>query len=108
MKILWVLVNCNTAKEANIIGKKALSKRLASCFDIFPRLATYYFWPPKTGKIETAKGCLLVIETLQEHFKEVDRLVRKTHSDKLPFIGSIEVGNIHTDYMRWLRGELRR
>jgi len=52
IKILWVLVNCNTIKEAAIIGKKALRQRLTPCFNIFPRLATNYFWPPKTGKIK--------------------------------------------------------
>lgn len=105
-KILWVLVNCNTVKEANFIGKSALKKRLTSCFDIFPRLATYYFWPPKSGKIENAKGCLLVMETLQTHFKKLEKIVKKIHSDKLPFIGSIDIGNVSPDYYKWVKGEL--
>lgn len=108
MKILWVLVNCNTVEEAKTMGKAALNNRLAACCDIFPRLATYYFWPPKSGKIETAKGCLLVMETLQKHFKELEKLIKKIHSDKLPFIGSVEIDNIHPNYMKWLRDELRR
>lgn len=106
MKIIWVLVNCNSVKEAKNIGRESLRKRLASCFDIFPRLAAYYFWPPKSGTIETSKGCLLVIETLPEYFKQMETLVEKKHSDKLPFIGSIEINNISREYIRWLRGEL--
>lgn len=104
-KILWVLVNCNSVEEADDIGKAALKQRLTSCFDIFPRLATYYFWPPKSGKIETAKGCLLVMETVQAHFKKLEKLVRKMHSDKLPFIGSIEI-DVHPNYSKWVKGEL--
>ena len=106
-KLLWILVNCNTLKEADTIGKTALRHRLTSCFDIFPRQATNYFWPPKSGKIETSKGCLLVMETMQTHFKKLDKLARKMHSDKLPFIGSIEVGNVRSEYIRWVKGELR-
>lgn len=108
MKILWVLVNCNTSKEAQRIGKKALHERLTPCFDIIPRQATYYFWPPKTSTIETAKGCLLVMETLQKHFKALERLVKKLHNDTLPFIGSVEINNVHPHYMKWLKGELKQ
>lgn len=108
MKIIWVLVNCNSVKEGRSIGKEVLKQRLISCFDIFPRLAAYYFWPPKSGKIEKTKGCLLVLETLPKHFKNIDKLVRKMHSDKLPFIGSIDINNIHPDYLKWLKGELKR
>ena len=108
MKILWVLVNCNTVKEADAIGKKVLRRRLSSCFDIFPRLAAQYFWPPKAGKIETAKGCLLVLETLPKYFKKVEKAVSGMHSDTLPFIGSVEIGNVHPKYLQWMRGELGR
>lgn len=106
MKIIWVLANCNTIKEAEIIGKKALKQRLISCFDIFPRQAAYYFWPPKTGKIEKARGCLLALETLPKYFSKIQILVKKTHSDKLPFIGSIEVKNVSKQYFKWIKEEL--
>ena len=108
MKILWVLVNCNTVKEADAIGKRVLRRRFASCFDIFPRSAARYFWPPKSGKIETAKGCLLVLETLPRYFKKIEKKVKRMHSDALPFIGSIEIGNVDQKYLTWMRGELGR
>src|SRR3989338_7573678 len=108
MKILWVLVNCNTVREADAIGKNILHKRLASCFDIFPRLATRYFWPPKSGKIETAKGCLLVLETLPRYFKKIEEEVNGMHSDTLPFIGSVEIGNVSQKYVQWMGSELGR
>ena len=108
MKLLWVLVNCATVAEAKTIGQRALKERLAACFDIFPRRAAAYFWPPRTGKIETARGCLLVLETLPKHFRALATLVKKLHRDQLPFIGSLEIGNVSANYHRWLRGELRQ
>ena len=63
-KIIWVLVNCNSVKKADYIGKALLKKRLASCYDIFLRLKAAYFWPPKSGRIETSKGAVLAVETL--------------------------------------------
>jgi uncharacterized protein involved in tolerance to divalent cations len=106
MKIIWVLVNCPKIKEAEVIGGEALRRRLVSCFDIFSRRMTRYFWPPKSGKIETAKGCLLVLETMPKYFKKLEKLIKQKHSDKLPFIGSITIGNVRPGYIKWMKGEL--
>lgn len=108
MKIIWVLATCNSEKEANKIGKEALRQRLVACFGIFPRSKALYFWPPKTKKIETAEGgALLSLETLPKYFKKIEKLVKELHSDKLPFIGSIEINNVHSDFVNWIKGELK-
>jgi uncharacterized protein involved in tolerance to divalent cations len=107
MKIIWVLVNCNTVKEAKAIGLKALKQRLSSCYDIFPRLITQYYWPPKSGKIDSAKGCLLVLETFPKYFKKLETLIKKNHSDKLPFIGSVDINSVSPQFTKWMKGELK-
>ncbi|KKS78584.1 MAG: hypothetical protein UV52_C0034G0001, partial [Parcubacteria group bacterium GW2011_GWD1_42_9] len=60
MSVIWVLVNCNSLAEAKNIGGACLQARLASCFDIFKRELTQYFWPPRSGKTESARGALLI------------------------------------------------
>lgn len=106
-KVIWILVNCNSVKEAEIIGKIILKKRLVSCFDIIPRHLAIYFWPPKSGKIETSKGATLVLETFKEKYKFVAKEVKKIHSDKLPFIGFIEIKSVAKDYINWIKGEVK-
>lgn len=107
MKIIWVWVNCNNTKEAKKIGDEVLKQRLISCYDLLPRLAAYYFWPPKSGKIEKAEGCFLIMETLPKYFSKIERVMRKLHSDNLPFIGSLEINNISQEYAGWIKGELK-
>lgn len=104
-KILWILINCNSVKEADRIGRALLKKRLISCFDILSRLKTSYFWPPKSGKIESGKGAILVTETLAKNFSRVYKLAVSLHSDKLPFIGSMDV-TVTSTYHNWVKGEL--
>jgi len=104
---IWVLVNCNSDEEGEKIGKSVLQKRLASCFDIFPRKLAKYFWPPKSGKIEKAGGCLLVIETLENKYKEVAKVVKSLHSNQLPFIGYIEILGVNDKYLKWIEDETR-
>ncbi len=65
---IWVLVNCNSKKEAENIGRKILRKRFCSCFDIIPRYLAVFYWPPKSGKIEKAKGATLILESLSEKY----------------------------------------
>ena len=105
MKIIWVLVNCNTIKEAEKIGDRVLRERLIACFEIVPRLTARYFWPPKTGHIETTKGCILILETLPKYFPQIQKMIKKLHSDKLPFIGSLTIGNVDKKYLSWMKGE---
>ena len=105
-KVIWVLVNCNSLKEAKSIGRVCLKARLASCFDVFKREQTMYFWPPKTGKIEQAKGALLILETMSVQLPKLRRLVRKLHSDKLSFIGHLNI-QVETAFARWVKGELK-
>ena len=104
---IWVLVNCNSDEEGEKIGRTVLKKHLGGCFDIFPRKLTEYFWPPKSGKIEKAGGCLLIIETLLDKYKEVTKEARHFHVDQLPFIGYIQIHGVSNQYLKWLQGELK-
>ena len=106
-QIIWILVNCNSLKEAKLIGREILKKRICSCFDIFPRYLTSYYWPPKSGKIETSKGATLILETFKNKYNSSVKEVKKLHSDKLPFIGYIEIKGISKDYINWMKGELK-
>ncbi len=106
-QVIWILVNCNSIKEAKFIGEKILKKRSSVCFDIIPRHLAVYYWPPKSGKIEKAKGATLIIETFKEKYNLVAKEVKRLHSDKLPFIGFIEIKGMNKDYINWIKGELK-
>ena len=106
-KLIWILVNCNSKKEAEKIGRHILKSRLVSCFEIVPRYLAAYFWPPQTGKIETSKGATLVMETLPNKYSQVAKKVKKMHSDQLPFIGFIRINGIDKDYWQWIKNELK-
>lgn len=107
-KVIWILVNCNSAKEAGSIGKKILKKRFASCFDIIPRHSAFYYWPPMSGKIEKSKGATLILETFKEKYNITASQIKKIHSDKLPFIGFIEISGVGKKYASWMKKELMR
>ena len=102
------MINCNSTKEAEKIGQKILKKRYCSCFDIIPRYLAVYFWPPKSGKIEKSKGATLILETFKEKYNLIKKEIKKNHSDKLPFIGFIEIKGLDKTYIDWIKNELIR
>lgn len=105
---VWVIINCNSTKEATSIGNEILKERLASCFDVFNRHSASFFWPPKSGKIETAKGAMLILETLENNYDSIILKVKKLHSDKLPFIGYLKMEGVTKEYLNWMEGELKK
>ena len=107
MHPIWVLVNCNNSKEAKNIGETILGKRLGVCFEIIPRELTTYFWPPKSGKLEEARGSLLIIETFEEKYLSIKKKIEKLHSDKLSFIGYIAIQGTDQKYQDWIKEELK-
>jgi periplasmic divalent cation tolerance protein len=107
MKAVWVLCNCNSREEAEKIGHAVLDKRLVSCFDVFKRKLAVYFWPPKSGKKEEAKGAMLILETFEEKYSEISSLIKSLHSDKLPFISYIKLEGVSEEYIDWMKGELK-
>jgi periplasmic divalent cation tolerance protein len=105
-KVTWIIINCNNKKEADVIGKQLLKQRLIGCFDIIPEREAAYFWPPKSGKIEKIKGSMLIGVTVQKKYNAIVKVVRKLHSDQIPFIGSLLFNTVNKDYYKWLKGEL--
>lgn len=106
MKITWVVINCSSTIEANRIGKQLLKQRLIACYDIVLRSKSAYFWPPRSGKIETAKGAMVITVTLPKLVAKVRNTIIRVHSDTLPFIGSMGI-DVLPAYARWVRREVQ-
>jgi len=107
-KCIWVLVNCNSKGEALEIGNGLLNKRLIACFDIFNREISRYFWPPKSNHIEEVGGCLLVTSGFEKSYDKIIIEIEKLHSDKVPFIGFIEINGLTNDYFNWMKEEIKK
>lgn len=102
----WIIINCNNLEESKHIGKSLLNDRLIACYDIIPQREASYFWPPRSGKIENIAGTMLIAVTVEEKFDLIESRVKKIHSDKIPFIGSLKFDRVNQDYLDWLNNEL--
>jgi len=104
--IAVVITNCSAVPEARKIGEAALAKRLTACYDVSPRSASGYFWPPLSGRVVRGRGTTLVCITLPKLSSRLRRLVRSLHSDQVPFLAHMSL-DVEPDYYRWISEELK-
>lgn len=107
MTIRQIIVSCNSTAEATKIGTLLLKKRLIACYDVVPRVAGGYYWPPKKGKIVRAKGTILMAVTLSRHVAAAKKRIIAQHSDTVPFVGTVDIHDVSHDYYHWLTRELQ-
>ena len=106
-KIIWVYANSNSLAEANKIGKTLLKERLIACYGLVKKYYSVYYWPPRSGKLEKNSGPQLVLETIPKYYGRVHARVKQLHSDKVPFIGFIEMQGVSEEFYDWMDKELK-
>ncbi|MFC1647007.1 divalent-cation tolerance protein CutA [Patescibacteria group bacterium] len=102
-----IYITCNSYKEAQNIGSILMKKRLSPCYNIVPEASSAAFWPPKTGQVEEVKASILLIKTFEGKYYEIEKEVRKVHSDKTPCILSLPIFQISKDYLKWMDSEIK-
>jgi len=105
--MILIYVTCKSVKQARQIGRAILKKRLAACVNIFPNMQPIYWWPPKKNKLCEDKEVVLIIKTIEEKFKEIEKEIVKLHTYETPCIFSIKVDKVHKPYLNWLMEETR-
>jgi len=86
-------------KEAEEIAKELLEKRIVVCCNIFP-IKSLYWWE---GKIEKANEFVLIAKTLKKNIGKLEKLTKKLHPYKIPFIGIFDI-KINEEYFQWAKG----
>lgn len=107
MSVVWVVVSTTSLREADKIGRAVLKARLAACYGLYPKLKSVYFWPPASGKLEQSAGPLLVLETLPKNYQKISALIKKLHSDQLPFVGRLAIDGIGKVFYNWINNEIK-
>lgn len=105
-QMILVYVTCADQVEAKKISKHLLNKRLTACVNVFPEpIQPFFFWPPKSGKIDNSKENILIIKSTLDKYDEIEKEIIKIHSFDTPCILAIPVIAVSDKYWDWLEGE---
>lgn len=105
--MIIVFITCKNKEEATTIAKSLLEKKLVACAKVTGDIHSMYFWPPKSGKIETVTEVLLLCETVEEKWGEIEKAVLAISSYDTPSLFSLPVSNVSQKYLSWLKNELQ-
>lgn len=102
--MLIVLTTTTASEEAERLADWAISKKLAACVQILPKMTSVYFWE---GTVQKEEEHLLLIKTLPEKYDELETFINENHSYDVPEIVAVESSNVSSKYREWLENYLR-
>ncbi|OGX42819.1 MAG: hypothetical protein A3F87_04900 [Omnitrophica WOR_2 bacterium RIFCSPLOWO2_12_FULL_51_24] len=100
MKNIIIFITTGSKKEAEVIARDLVGKRLAACVSILPSVESVYTWK---GRIQASKECLLIAKTEDRLFLKVEKAVKRLHSYECPEIVAFQLSKGSADYMRWIK-----
>lgn len=101
MKLCILLLTCANNEEADQISRSLLEKRLIFCAKK-SSVSSSFLWK---GKIDSASEVLLIMDSRQEYFDRVEKVVRKIHSYNTFTLFSLPIAKTTQKVEKWIREE---
>ncbi len=98
---LWL--SCDGKKEATLISDVLLQKKLVACAKQIP-VSSQFSWQ---DKIDKSNEILLIMESSEDLFDEVEREIDKLHSYDSFVLEATPISKISKKATDWLKKELK-
>ncbi len=102
MNFCQLLLTVGNKTEAEDIARALLNKKLIACVKQLS-VSSAFWWQ---GKIENNDEVLLVMDSRDDLFEQVEAEVAKIHSYDTFVLQAVPVTKISKDALRWLDSEL--
>src|SRR3989338_9254644 len=99
-----LFLTCANQAEADKIAQSLLEKRLAVCVKKTP-VNSDFLWQ---GKIDHASEILLMMDSSEELFDQVEQEVKRLHSYDTPNLVSVLVSHSSAGIPEWMKQELKQ
>ncbi len=94
-----VLVTAKNHREASLIAKHLLAKKLIACANLTDGVGSVFCWQ---GKIEKTKETLMILKTRRNLFRKLTIEVKRHHSYQTPEIIALPIVDGSRDYLNWI------
>jgi periplasmic divalent cation tolerance protein len=100
---ILIQLTCKDEIEANLIIDKLLSKKLIACAKT-QKVTSKFLWK---DKIEHSEEVFLVMDSVQEKFVEIDKIVESLHSYEIYNLIATRIDLINPRTEEWLNKSLK-
>lgn len=102
MKVITLFLTCANKVEADEISKSLLTKRLVVCIKK-TTVTSSFLWK---GKIDNSEEVLLIMDSVEEKFAEIEKEVRKMHSYETFVLVANPVVKFSKGVEKWIEEEI--
>ena len=92
-----LLTTTGSKKEADLLSRGLVEKKLAYCVNIIPTIQSTYFWE---NKLCVDEELLLVIKTQEVKFTALELWIRENHSYDVPELIALPIVKGSADYLK--------
>jgi periplasmic divalent cation tolerance protein len=103
MKTLLLFLTCADSNEAHTIAEALLKKHLVACAKQLP-VSSQFLWQ---GTLDSAQEILLIMETVETKFDEIEQEIKKLHSYDTFVLTAIEIVKSSSAATAWIRESLK-
>ena len=86
-------------KQAKELARILVTRKLAACINILPKMTSIYEWQ---GKLEQGEEHLLIIKTEQDRLAELQETIKEAHPYELPEIIVVPIVSGYEPYLNWI------
>jgi periplasmic divalent cation tolerance protein len=97
---LIVFVTAPNNEDAQKIGRKLVSEKLAACVNILPGITSIYTWE---GEICEDGEVLLIIKTRAALFDTLSTIVQAEHPYEVPEVIAVPITAGSASYLHWIK-----
>lgn len=96
--IVMLFLTCAHEEEAQKIATYLLEKKLIACAKMMP-VSAAFLWQ---GSLDTAREILLLMDTSENKFDEIEREIRMLHSYTTFVLTAVEVKRASHGVVEWI------
>lgn len=96
--MVFIYTTCANEKEAKLLGKLIIDKKMGVCVDYWP-INSIYNWE---GDLKEVSQIMLMITTLEHKLEEVNDLISEHHSYSTPLIAGVDICRMNRAYKEWM------
>ena len=104
MEAILIITNFPDKKTALALAEKLIDVHLAACVNVLGECSSVYSWQ---GKIEMATEIPVFIKTQQQHYDQVEKMIKTMHPYELPEVIIVPVSGGLPAYLQWIADETR-
>lgn len=101
--LVIVLTAVSNDKDADFLSDVLIRSKYTACVNIIPNIKSKFIWD---DKLQSTSEIILMIKTKKSYFKNIERLIKKNHSYKLPEIICINITDASVEYGKWISNNM--